>query len=243
MHPDLDSLVKFQSAETEFRRLEVLLAEIPVRRRAIAQRQDAERAKLEDVRSAVEVAQKSRKQLEASVQDLETRRSKYKGQLMEVKTNKEYTAMLHEIEAVEKEIRAKEDQILADMERLEGLAAEVRRAEGTHKETEATLSDERKVLDAREAELLVIATGARQKREEVQKGVPPAMVALYERVARLRGGVAVCLAQDGMCGGCHVKLRLQLWSDIRRNEALIQCPTCQRILYFEPPIPVVDVLT
>ena len=144
MHPDLDSLVKFQSAETEFRRLEVLLAEIPVRRRAIAQRQDAERAKLEDVRSAVEVAQKSRKQLEASVQDLETRRSKYKGQLMEVKTNKEYTAMLHEIEAVEKEIRAKEDQILADMERLEGLAAEVRRAEGTHKETEATLSDERK---------------------------------------------------------------------------------------------------
>jgi predicted nucleic acid-binding Zn-ribbon protein len=115
MHPDLESLVKFQGAETEFRRLEALLAEIPLRRKELEERQRAELATLESVRGAVDATQKNRKQLETSVQDLETRRSKYKGQLMEVKTNKEYTAVVHEIEAVEKDIRSKEDQILAEM--------------------------------------------------------------------------------------------------------------------------------
>jgi predicted nucleic acid-binding Zn-ribbon protein len=242
MHPDLESLVKFQGAETEFRRVEALLAEIPLRRKELEERQRAELATLESVRGAADATQKNRKQLETSVQDLETRRSKYKGQLMEVKTNKEYTAVVHEIEAVEKDIRSKEDQILAEMERLEGLTTEVRRAEGIHKETAAALLDERKALDAREAELLATLARARQERDAVQKGVPPTMVALYERITRLRGGAAVTLARDGMCGACHVKLRLQLWSDIRRNEAIIQCPTCQRILYFEPPLPTVDVL-
>ena len=81
------------------------------------------------------------------MQDLETKRSKYKGQLMEVKTNKEYTAMLHEIEAVEREIRAREDQILAEMEQAEALAAEVKREE-------AALQGGRGAAKAREREAL-----------------------------------------------------------------------------------------
>ena len=70
------------------------------------------------------------------MQDLETKRSKYKGQLMDVKTNKEYTAMLHEIEGVEREIRAREDLMLAEMEKAEGLTAEVKREEGDFKVVE-----------------------------------------------------------------------------------------------------------
>ena len=69
----------------------------------------------------------------ATLQDLEAKRSKYKGQLMEVKTNKEYTAMLHEIEAVEREIRGREDQILAEMEKAESLTAEVKSEEAAFK--------------------------------------------------------------------------------------------------------------
>ena len=55
---------------------------------------------------------------------------------MDVKTNKEYTAMLHEIEGVEREIRAREDQILAEMEQAETLTAEVKREEAAFKEVE-----------------------------------------------------------------------------------------------------------
>src|SRR3970040_1834353 len=77
------------------------------------------------------------RQHEGAVQDREARRSRYKGQLMEVKTNKEYTAMLHEIEGVEREIRSREDQILAEMESAETLAADLEKEEEVFRKEEA----------------------------------------------------------------------------------------------------------
>jgi predicted nucleic acid-binding Zn-ribbon protein len=241
MLPDLEGLVKLQHAETELRHQEALLAEIPVARQRLDARLQVERARVDAARGAQDSAQKTRKQLEASVQDLETRRSKYKGQLMDVKTNKEYTAMLHEIESVETEIRAKEDGVLAEMEKLEALTAEIRKAEGIFKEVEAEVLAERKDLETRDKQIQIEASRAQKEREEAKKAVPPSMMGLFERVARLRGGVGVSEAKDGSCTACHVKLRLQLWSDIRKNNAIIQCPACQRVLFYEPPVPTVDV--
>src|SRR5258708_26959762 len=106
------------------------MGETPKVRPALEHRLAGEKARLEAARAALDACQKSRRQHEAGLQDLEVKRSKYKGQLMEVKTNKEYTAVLHEIENVEREIRALEDQILLEMERAESLAAELKREEG-----------------------------------------------------------------------------------------------------------------
>ena len=72
---------------------------------------------LDAAKGALDGLAKDRKRLELEVQDFEAKRSKYKGQLGEVKTNKEYTALLHEIENVEREIRSREDQILEAMEK------------------------------------------------------------------------------------------------------------------------------
>ena len=124
MNPDLEKLVRLHHAEAESRRLERRAGRsCPRVRQELEGRIAAERARLDAAKAALDGCQKARKQHEAAVQDLETKRSKYKGQLMDVKTNKEYTAMLHEIEAVEREIRSREDQILAEMEQAEALAA------------------------------------------------------------------------------------------------------------------------
>ncbi len=112
MNPDLERLVQLQRAETDLKRVEGELAEIPRQKALLDERLAEERGRLDAVREALAASQKARRQLEGELQDLETKRSKYKGQLMDVKTNKEYTAMLHEIESVEREIRGREDLIL-----------------------------------------------------------------------------------------------------------------------------------
>jgi len=125
MNPDLERLVQLQRVESELKRVEAGREAIP---RALAEmeaRLAEERGRLDAARADLDTTQKARRQHEQTVQDLEAKRSKYKGQLMDVKTNKEYTAMLHEIEGVERDIRAREDQILAEMERAETLMAEV----------------------------------------------------------------------------------------------------------------------
>jgi len=234
MNPDLERLIHLQRAESELRRVEAELQEIPRQRADLEAALAAERGRLDRSREAQAETQKARRQHEADLQDLEVKRSRYKGQLMDVKTNKEYTAMLHEIEGVEREIRGREDQILAEMERSEGLTAEVKAEEEAFKAAETRSRESGRALDERARALEAERTRLAGERDAVAATVPGDMLELFQRVAKLRG-VAVAEARDGMCQVCHVKLRLQMYAEIKRNEEIQQCPACNRILYYEPP--------
>jgi predicted nucleic acid-binding Zn-ribbon protein len=237
MNPDLAGLIRLQRADSELRRVEAELAQIPRRRSEIQASLAAERGRLDGARSALDASQKARRKLEGELQDLESKRSKYKGQLMDVKTNKEYTAMLHEIEGVEREIRAREDLVLGEMEKAETLTAEVKREEGLFKGSEQEHRAREKGLDGDEARLKAEAARLAAERDAEAGRLSPNVLELFQRVARLRG-IAVAEARDGMCQVCHLKLRPQMYVDLKRNEEIVQCPQCNRILYYEPPAPV-----
>ena len=238
MNLDLERLIRLQRAETDLRRVEAELAETPRQRAELDGALAAERARLEAARQELGGGQKARRQHEADLQDLEAKRSRFKGQLMEVKTNKEYTAMLHEIEAVERDIRAREDQILAEMERGESLTLEVKREDETYKQAEERHRADVRAVDERARALGEQVLRLTAERDAIAATVPAGLLDLFHRVARSRAGVAVAQAQEGMCQVCHVKLRLQFYADLKRNEEIVQCPACNRILYYEPPVPV-----
>jgi len=194
-----------------------------------------ERARLDTAREGLDACQKARRRHEADLQDLEARRSKYKGQLMEVKTNKEYTAMLHEIEAVEREIRGREDQVLSEMEKAEGLTGEIEREEEAFRHAEESSQAEERALEEQAQRLEREGAALSAERETVAATVPEDALQLFQRVARIRG-VAVAQVLDGVCQVCHVKLRLQMYVDLKRNEEILQCPSCSRILFFAVPL-------
>jgi hypothetical protein len=241
MNTDLEKLIRLHHTDQELRRLESELGQVPRVRQELDARLAGERSRLDAAKAALEAATKSRKAHEAAVQDLETKRSKYKGQLMDVKTNKEYTAMLHEIEGVERDVRTREDQILEEMEKMESLALDVKREEAAFKLVESEAKQARAEIDAREAKLKAEAARAAAERDEALASVPEVTRARYERIAKLRG-TGVAEAKDGRCETCHVKLRVQVWVEVRKNESVIECDSCSRILYYEPPPPVVDVV-
>jgi uncharacterized protein len=239
MHPDLERLVRLQHAETHLRRVETQRAEIPRKRQALEAAVREERARLDAAREALDACQKARRKLEGELQDLETKRSRYKGQLMDVKTNKEYTAMLHEIEGVEREIRGREDQILAEMERAEGLTQEVKHEEEAFRGAEERGKAEGRALETDEQRLDAEAQRLRTERDAVAVTLSPDTLQLFQRVAKLRGA-GVAEARDGMCQQCNVKLRPQMYVELKRNDTIQQCPSCSRILYYEAPVPTVS---
>jgi hypothetical protein len=240
MSPDLEKLVRLHHVESELKRVDSELAAIPRLRQEIDDRLARDRSHLDAAKTALEGSQKARRQNEASVQDLETKRSKYKGQLMEVKTNKEYTAVLHEIEGVERDIKAREDVILEEMEKSEALTQDVKREEADFKAVEADAKREKAELDARGATLQDKGQRLGSERDAVAASVPEESLALYRRVAKQRGS-GVAEAQDGMCQACHVRMRVQIWVEVRKNEQIFQCESCSRVLFFEPPPPTVAV--
>jgi predicted nucleic acid-binding Zn-ribbon protein len=75
----------------------------------------------------------------------------------------------------------------------------------------------------------------------VVAAISPALVSLFEQVARVRKGLAIAEAtREGLCAACHVRLRPQVFQEVRRNDQVIQCGSCNRILYYIPPPPPVE---
>jgi hypothetical protein len=73
-----------------------------------------------------------------------------------------------------------------------------------------------------------------ERRSNASK-IDPKVLAAYERVRKLRGGVAVAEAVDGRCAQCHMSLRLQFFQDLKRGNEVMHCESCSRILYYNPP--------
>src|SRR5262245_42749042 len=238
MHADLEKLIALQQAEVELRRVEGQLKDVPRARSEMEARLAPGGGGVDAAGTERADSKQARRQHEGALQDVEAKRSKYKGQLMEVKTNKEYTAMLHEIEGVEREIREREDHILAEMESAEGLAAEVKREEGLFKAVEEKGRTEAESLAVDERKLEEERKRLQAARDATAATVPEEPMQLFLRVARLRG-VAVAEARDDMCQLCHVKLRPQLYVELKKNESIVQCAHCSRILYYVPTAPAV----
>jgi predicted nucleic acid-binding Zn-ribbon protein len=236
MHPDLETLVDLHRADVELRSFEKELQALPQRKAAIDDQIVADRAALDAAKLALEGQSKDRKRLELEVQDFEARRSKYKGQLGDVKTNKEYTALLHEIQNVEREIRSREDQILDAMERMEAGQAAVRTEESSFKALEATRREEIRALEARIRECEVRRSEVAARRQKKVETLKPDLLTEYSRILKAKG-TALAEAKDGACTMCHVKLRAQVYVDVKRNDAIITCSSCSRIMFFDslPP--------
>ncbi|HSD26873.1 MAG TPA: C4-type zinc ribbon domain-containing protein [Vicinamibacteria bacterium] len=238
MNADLEKLVRLHHAEASLKSIESDLAEVPRLRKEIEDRLERDRSHLDAAKAALAGSQKARKEHESAVADLKAKLSKYKGQLMEVKTNKEYTAVLHEIEGVERDIRTRDDLTFGEMEKEESLTQEVKREEADFKALAADAAKEKADLDARAAALGAEASRKQSERDAAAASIPEEALALYARVAKQRGS-GVAEAREGMCQACHVRMRLQVWVEVKKNEQVLQCESCSRILYFEPPPPTV----
>ncbi len=235
MHPDLERLIQLQALDTRAAEARKAQVAIPETQRALDQ-------KLEGARGAVAAAkerqagnQNDRRALEKDLSALNTRLSRYKDQLMEVKTNREYTAMQHEIETAQNEVKRLEDQMLERMLEADELAAALKRAEAALKEAEQQIASERADLDRQLAEEGRALEAAVAERAALAARLPAALLNTYETVARNRKGVAVAAAADERCSQCQVRLRPQVFVEIRLNSGIVQCESCQRILYYVPP--------
>jgi predicted nucleic acid-binding Zn-ribbon protein len=157
----------------------------------------------------------------------------YKDQLMQVKTNTQYQAMLHEIAYVEEKIAGREDAILEEMLEADDLEERLRGAREQFAQTERGLKEEiRAKREFAEASDAVIAA-LDQERERVEASVADDFVTRYRRIAAARQGLALVPIQGQSCSACHVRLRPQLVAEIKAGRQVILCENCNRILYFE----------
>jgi predicted nucleic acid-binding Zn-ribbon protein len=232
MLPDLDRVIRLQQLETAADEARRKIADHPQRALALDERLAAARAAVDGVKALLTEALTSRRAEEKEVSTVQTRLAKYKDQLLEVKTNREYQAMLHEIETAQNDIKAREDRILETMMKSDEMNAELKKAEAELKTVEKTVAAERQVMEQEVTALQAELDKTAVAREKLAAEIDRHTLAIFETTAKGRKGIAVSEARDGMCMICHVRLRPQVFNEVRRNDSIIQCDSCRRILYF-----------
>jgi uncharacterized protein len=234
VHPDLRHLIRLQQLDSEIDSARRRIAEIPSLQQALEARLSEQEAAVAAVKERLTASQTVRRDIEKEVAAVQSRLSKYKDQLMEVKTNKEYQAMQKEIATAEEAVRSHEDRILEQMEEADVLTRQLKAAEGELARQRAEIAAERARLEEERAATDRAVEKTIAERGLVAKELSPEALNLFEHVARQRKGLAVAEARNGHCMVCHVRLRPQVFNEVRRNEALIQCDSCLRILYYAP---------
>ena len=233
MLPDVENLIALQQADREILRLKEEIATLPKRVAAIEQKLAGTKAVLEKAKAAIKADEAARRKYETAIQDLQGKISKYRDQSLEVKTNEQYKALLHEIQFAEQDIRSNEDKILELMINAENREKEVKAAEAELKEETAEIEKEKEEARQRTAEDEKLLADWNSKRDKARSAVGAELLQHYDRVSKYRGS-GIAEVRDQKCMGCQVMLRPQTFNEVRTGERTVNCDSCQRILYYIP---------
>lgn len=239
MLPDIEKLLRLQDADKEIKRLHDEVAEFPKRVAVIEQKLAGTKAQLEKAQAAVKADEAARRKHDTTISDLRGKISKYRDQSLDVKTNEQYKALLHEIQFAEKEIAATEDKILELMVNADTRDKEVKAAQAELKAETAEIEKEKEQARQTTAEDEKLLAEWRGKRDQLRNGIDESLLRQYERVAKFRGS-GISEVRDHKCTACQVMLRPQTYNEIRSGQQIIHCDSCQRVLYFNPAEELVD---
>jgi uncharacterized protein len=233
MLPEIENLLHLQEADKEIRRLQDEIAELPKRVAAIEHKLADTKAQLEKAQAAVKADEATRRKHETTITDLRGKISKYRDQSLDVRTNEQYKALLHEIQFAEKDIAATEDKILELMLNADARDKEVKAAQAELRAEAAEIEKEKIEARQRTAEDEKLLAEWRAKRDQMRAAVNEDLLRHYERVSKFRGS-GISEVRDHKCMGCQVMLRPQTYNDVRTGQQTVVCDSCQRVLYFNP---------
>jgi predicted nucleic acid-binding Zn-ribbon protein len=231
--PELEALLDLQRRDTILLDSKRRKDEIPKRREALRGALSAAKNELDRQKKELEAARHGRRALEKEAESFQSDVAKLERQLLDVKTNQEYTAMRHQIEAVKEKRSDVETRILESYEHEEAATAGVKAAEKKVAEEEARLKQGEAELEREAAALDQTLAALTHDRDQVRPRVPATILSRYDRLAGAREGVAVAEVRKGACGACFRALTPHAMQEARRGEAVMICEACGRILIYD----------
>ncbi|MEK6322302.1 MAG: C4-type zinc ribbon domain-containing protein [Acidobacteriota bacterium] len=233
MSPELNQLIELQELDLEIQHISDRLSKIPEEREKTENEFKQHAAEFLDLKSKHERTLEDRQQLEAELATTQQNHEKFERDKTRVQNEKEYTAVLREIDTARKHISSLETEILKRMEELESLDADlaVRAPDVERLRAEVDLALTALDKEQEEANHQLVEFGVRRKK--LSGRIPRHLFSTYERMSRLGRGQALAeVRSNGICAACRVRVRPKIFSDVRKGDQLIICENCGRILYY-----------
>jgi len=236
LNDTLAQLVDLQNIDLEIDKID---SSIKVEQEGLDKRISAlaEREQLiNELQEKINLQQQESRTLEAEMADKMAHVRERQSKMMQVQTGREQTALLKEIEDAKKSAKEKEDKIVSIIESVDTLTAQIDEEKNILKGEKKLVAEEtEKVRSTIES----INRGKKEKdkvRNIQASNIKGSLLKKYDTLRARRNGLAVINVVDGVCQGCYMALPPQKFNLLLRGDKIFDCPTCQRLIYYTPPV-------
>ena len=231
MDIEFEKLINLQKFDKEITDVSLFLENIPSKIEEINKKIETSSQIVTLAKEKMTQNQKKRRDLEAAVKDIKEQISKYNRQLNEVKTNREYSILLKEIEEAKQKDNDMEEEIISEMLSADEIEDEIKTASQKYSEAEEKFSKEKDVLQQEKKKFEAKRDKLNQKKEKLVPKIPSDQVNLYLKIYKRNSGIALSPVKEEFCSLCHLRIRPQVINELKGKEKIILCENCGRILY------------
>ena len=243
MNQNLNNILELQAALIELREAEQRLHGIPDWMRELHEEHEARKAEIQALEETAEEAAKVRRTAEAAVQDAQEKLKKYQQQINKVSTQREYGALLQEIDTVKGQITTEEEQAFSSLERNEQTQKDLAAVRESFREIEERYAAEQARWETEKPEVARQVDELKARIADLKQKLTRGVVSQFERILdRYPSGAIAAVRpierpgqkqREWHCAACNYRVRPQVVVEIRNGDSLVQCESCKRILYFE----------
>lgn len=233
MKAQLELLWELQKIDLEMRSIKEGRERYPKEMKKLDEKQKIERERIQKEKEKIESLEKTRRQKEGHLNLEQEKIKKAEGRMSEVKTNKEYQALLSEIDTIKEANSRMEEEILQVLDEIDELKKDLSKREKEVGVTLEKIEAERKKLEEKMAHDDKAWNEQMERREILSKQIESKLFKLYNTLQEKRHGVGVVNVRNETCQGCFVNVPPQMFIEVQKNDALIRCPNCNRILYWD----------
>ena len=233
MREQLKLLWEVQKIDLELKGIKEEKDRYPKEIKKLDEKQKIEKERIQKEREKIESLEKTRRQKEGHLNTEQEKIKRAEGRMSEVKTNKEYQALLSEIDTIKEANSRIEEEILQVMDEIDELKKDLSKREKEMGSTLEKIEGERKKLQEKTAQGEKAWSERVERRELLSKQIESKLVKLYNTLKEKRQGVGVVSVKNETCQGCFLNVPPQMFIEVQKNNALVRCPHCNRILYWD----------
>jgi hypothetical protein len=225
--------VQLQVVDSEIYALRAEKARKPEEIKTLEASFEEKKQNLSNLEKSSQDLQKQRKDKELELATREESINKLQVQLYQLKTNKEYQAMIKQIDDTRADASVMEDKILELLDGIDKIKNDVSREKQKLQEEEKLFNEQKKNIENRIKEIDDRLAQLEAGRKQILPNIDSKIASQYERILPNRDGLAIVLVKDNSCSGCNMFVPPQVINLIKMYDRLVTCEVCNRILYIE----------
>lgn len=228
----MNTLLQLQELDLKIERLKAREKEIPRQKQKFQIHKERVAAELEESKERCKNLALEQREYEGDIEQKQNQVARYNGQLLAVRKNEEYHALLHEIDTLKKQISLKEERVIAIMVETDEATDHFEEDKKRIQEEMEDIASECVKIDEELGETIEERNACEARREPLLAQIDSELLSRYERIrGAKKAGPAIVLLNGESCSGCHMMVRPQIVNEVLAADKICTCQHCGRLLY------------